>query len=158
MTLRMKAAIGLTAKLNIIFMIYVENIVMEMFTKLLVIKIVTSKVLGFWRISRTNCSLRSDDDSNSLMSLGCNEKYAVSLEDAIAEHSSSANNKIRQKTTLADMPMKKGSVAVADSRHIRGSIEAISKIKYFKVESAKIQKKVNETTRQHDNEFLINTC
>lgn len=74
MTLRMKAAIGLTAKLNIIFMIYVENIVMEMFTKLLVIKIVTSKVLGFWRISRTNCSLRSDDDSNSLMSLGCNEK------------------------------------------------------------------------------------
>ena len=54
--------------------------------------------------------------------------------------------------------MKKGSVAVADSRHIRGSIEEISKIKYFKVESAKIQKKVNETTRQQDNEFLINTC
>lgn len=61
-------------------------------------------------------------------------------------------------TTLVDIPIKKGSVAAADSIHIRGSIDAISKIKYFKIEIAKIQKKVNETTRQHDNEFLINTC
>jgi hypothetical protein len=39
------------------------------------------------------------------------------------------------------MPMKKGSAATVVSRHIRGSIEAISKIKRFTISSAKIIKK-----------------
>jgi hypothetical protein len=39
------------------------------------------------------------------------------------------------------MPMKKGSAVVVVSRHIRGSIEAISKIKRFTISSAKIIKK-----------------
>ena len=42
---------------------------------------------------------------------------------------------------LSDIPMKKGSVAVTVSRHMRGSIEDISKIKYFIITGAKIQKK-----------------
>ena len=46
------------------------------------------------------------------------------------------------------MPMKKGSAVVVVSRHIRGSIEAISKIKRFRISSAKIIKK---TTRLHTN-------
>lgn len=49
------------------------------------------------------------------------------------------------------MPMKKGSAATVVSRHIRGSIEAISKIKRFTISSAKIIKKRlqgNKTTRQ----------
>lgn len=37
--------------------------------------------------------------------------------------------------------MKKGSVATVDNKHIRGSNDAISKIKYFKIEIAKIRKK-----------------
>ena len=73
-TLRMKAAIGFTAKLNIIFMIYVESMVMEILTKLLVISIVAKRFFGFCRILRTNCSLRFEEDSSSLMSLGCREK------------------------------------------------------------------------------------
>ena len=101
---------------------------MDMLTKLLAINIVTRSVLGFWRISSTNCSLRFDDDSSSLMSFGCNEKYAVSLDDAIAEQSRSPHNNIKQMIALAEMPMKKGSAVVVVSRHIRGSIEAISKI------------------------------
>ena len=47
--------------------------------------------------------------------------------------------------------MKKGSAATVVSRHIRGSIEAISKIKRFTISSAKIIKKRlqdNKTTRQ----------
>ena len=114
---------------------------MEMFTKLLAIRIVTRSVLGFWRISSTNCSLRLDDDSSSLMSFGCNEKYAVSLEDAMAEHKRSPHIIIKQIIALAEMPMKKGSAVVVVSRHIRGSIEAISKIKRFRISSAKIRKK-----------------
>ena len=47
------------------------------------------------------------------------------------------------------MPMKKGSAATVVSRHIRGSIEAISKIKRFTISSAKIIKK--KTTRPHAN-------
>ena len=121
--------------------------VIEMFTKLFVIRIVTNKVLGFWRISRTKCSLRFEDDSSSLMSLGCSEKYAVSLEEAIAEQSKSMHIIIKQITTLVDMPMKKGSAVTVESRHIRGSIEAISKIKRFTITSAKIRKK---TTRPQD--------
>ncbi len=46
------------------------------------------------------------------------------------------------------MPMKKGSAATVVSRHIRGSIEAISKIKRFTISSAKIIKK--KTTSQQD--------
>lgn len=49
------------------------------------------------------------------------------------------------------MPMKKGSAVVVVSRHIRGSIEAISKIKRFTISSAKIIKKRlqdNKVTRQ----------
>ena len=49
------------------------------------------------------------------------------------------------------MPMKKGSAVVVVSRHIRGSIEAISKIKRFTISSAKIIKKRlqdNKATRQ----------
>lgn len=45
------------------------------------------------------------------------------------------------------MPIKKGSAAVAVSKHIRGSIEAISKIKRFMITDAKIIKK---TTSQQD--------
>ena len=45
---------------------------MEIFTKLLVINIVTNKVFGFCLISTTSLSLRLDEDSSSLMSLGCN--------------------------------------------------------------------------------------
>ena len=140
-TLRMKAAIGLTARLNIIFMMYVENIVMDILTKLLAINIVTRRVLGFWRISNTNCSLRFEDDSSSLMSLGCNEKKAVSLEEAIAEHKSNPHINIKQNTTFTEMPMKNGSAVMVVSRHIRGSIEDISKIIYFTISGAKIRKK-----------------
>lgn len=102
---------------------------MVILTKLLAINIVTRRVFGFWRISNTNCSLRSDEDSSSLRSLGCNEKYAVSLEDAIAEQSNSPHINNRHNITLADIPMKKGSAETAVSRHIRGSIDAVSKIK-----------------------------
>ena len=42
---------------------------------------------------------------------------------------------------LAEMPMKKGSAVVAVSRHIRGSIEAISKIKIFKFDCKDTKKK-----------------
>ena len=123
-------------------MMYVENIVMPILTKLLAINIVTSRVLGFWRISNTNCSLRSDEDSSSLMSLGCKEKYAVSLDDAIAEHSNIPHISKRHNTTFAEIPIKKGSVDAAVSIHIRGSNEAISKIKRFMIEIAKVRKKV----------------
>lgn len=115
---------------------------MAILTRLLAINIVTRRVLGFWRISNTNCSLRSEEDSSSLMSLGCKEKYAVSLDDAIAEHNNIPHINMRHNTTLADIPMKKGSADTAVSRHIRGSIEAVSKINYLKVENAKVRKKV----------------
>jgi hypothetical protein len=49
------------------------------------------------------------------------------------------------------MPMKKGSAVVVVSRHIRGSIEAISKIKRFTISSAKIIKKDYKTTRLQSN-------
>jgi hypothetical protein len=48
------------------------------------------------------------------------------------------------------MPMKKGSAVVVVRRHIRGSIEAISKIKRFTISSAKIIKK-----RLQDNKIAI---
>ena len=49
------------------------------------------------------------------------------------------------------MPMKKESAVIAVSRHIRGSIEDISKIKRFTISSAKIRKKDNKSTRLQDN-------
>ena len=101
---------------------------MEIFTKLLNINIVTNNVFGFWRISSTNCSFRFEDNSSSLISLGCNEKYAVSLEDAIAEQRSNPHIIIKQTIALTETPMKKGSAVMVVSRHIRGSIEDISKI------------------------------
>ena len=78
--------------------------------------------------------------SNSSMSLCVSEKKATSDPDAIAEHSNKANINIKQKTTLADIPMKKGSAVTTDSRHIRGSIEAISKIKIFKLRVQRYEK------------------
>lgn len=114
---------------------------MEIFTKLLVINIVTNKVFGFCLISTTSLSLRLDEDSSSLMSLGCNEKYAVSLDDANAEQRSITHMIIKQITTLADMPIKKGSADEAVNKHIRGSIEDSSKMIIFTIQFAKIQKK-----------------
>ena len=114
---------------------------MEIFTKLLVINIVTNKVFGFCLISTTSLSLRLDEDSSSLMSLGCNEKYAVSLDDANAEQRSIKHMIIKQITTLADMPIKKGSADEEVNKHIRGSIEDSSKMIIFTIRFAKIQKK-----------------
>ena len=52
--------------------------------------------------------------------------------------------------------MKKGSAATVVSRHIRGSIEAISKIKRFTISSAKIIKKKDyKTTRLQENKFYL---
>ena len=126
----------------------------EILTRLLKISTVTSKVLGFWRISRTSFSLWFCDDSSSLISFGCKEKYAVSLEEAIAEHNNKPHIRIKQKITLADMPIKKGSAAVTVSRHMRGSIEDISKINIFKF-GCKDSKKVQKSTRQQDYKFFI---
>lgn len=112
-----------------------------MFTKLLVIRIVTNNVLGFWRISKTNCSFLFDDDSNSLISLGWREKYAVSLEDAIAEHSNNTHIITIHIRALTDIPMKKDSAVAIDNKHIRGSSEDNSKIISFIVTGAKIIKK-----------------
>ena len=56
------------------------------------------------------------------------------------------------------MPMKKGSAVIAVSRHIRGSIEDISKIKRFTISSAKIRKKVYKSISQRVYKyFLIKT-
>ena len=67
----------------------------------------------------------------------------------MAEQRRSPHIIIKQIIALAEMPMKKGSAATVVSRHIRGSIEAISKIKRFTISSAKIIKK--KTTRPHAN-------
>ena len=125
-----------------------------MFTKLLVIRIVTNNVLGFWRISKTNCSFLFDDDSKSLISLGWREKNAVSLEDAIAEHSNSTHIIIKHIIALTEIPTKKGSIVVIDNRHIRGSSEDNSKIIYFIVTGAKIIKK-GLKTKDQGAKFLI---
>lgn len=63
---------------------------------------------------------------------------------------------IKQTTTLVDMPMKKGSAAVVtESRHIRGSIEDISKIKYFIISSCKDNKSLKTNDESQKNFRVI---
>ena len=50
--------------------------------------------------------------------------------------------------------MKKGSAVTTDSRHIRGSIEAISKIKIFKLRVQRYEKKDTETPRRQDTKYF----
>ena len=80
------------------------------------------------------------------MSLGCKEKYAVSLDDAIAEQSNIPHINKRHNTTLTDIPIKKGSADTTVSRHIRGSIEVVSKIKTIYDFECKDMKKDNTST------------
>ena len=54
------------------------------------------------------------------------------------------------------MPMKKGSAAVVtESRHIRGSIEDISKIKYFIISSCKDNKSLKTNDKSQKNFRVI---
>jgi len=92
--------------LNILDIIYVENIVMVTFTKLLVINIVARNCLGFARNSNTNLSERFDEFSISLMSLGCSEKKAVSLAEAKAEKTNNIHNITRHNAVTHVIPRK----------------------------------------------------
>lgn len=96
----------LALSLNIIAMIYVENMVMVTLTKLFVISIVANSLLGFCLISSTAFSDFRLDVFSSLMSLGCKENSAVSLADAIAEQKSKMHNINKYRAVCHVNPLK----------------------------------------------------
>lgn len=120
-TLIMNAHNGFTSRLNISDIIYVENIVIVTFTKLLNIRIVARNCLGLFLISRTNFSAWLSEFSISLISLGRREKNAVSLPEAIADNNRSIIKIMRQIAEVHDNPMKKGVSAersIMSRKHI----------------------------------------